>query len=321
MTDVFNHDEAVRSAVEAYIEAHDLTLGEASNRIKLSSSTRLAKYLALNKPGAKSEPDMPRVESAIRHFLRHQARREAMASSLFETSVARSVANTIKEARKIGDMALIHGPAGSGKTCGGELYCRNNPNSLMITASKDRRDGRAVRNLVFDELRFDRDAKGRSYSGYGPRWEWIVNVLNGSERVIIVDNAQRLALSALEWFADLNDQTNTTIAYLGNPEVLHLMRRSDQLSSRIGIVTEVKIHKDEQAIATRLVEQYAPEGNGALCEAVVGLVGEAGHARRARKHLQLCHNIKSGKPDLSWPDAFRLAESKLLKPNPNASKK
>jgi DNA transposition AAA+ family ATPase len=38
--------------------------------------------------------------------------------------------------RRTGDMGLIHGPAGVGKTCGAELFCRDNPNTLFITAKK-----------------------------------------------------------------------------------------------------------------------------------------------------------------------------------------
>lgn len=321
MSEQFQYKEEVRQQIESYIAENDLTHAQAAQRIKLSSATRLAKYLGLKNPENKAESDMPRVEMAIRHFLRHQARRQAMVANLFPTSVSKKVHNTIREARKTGDMCLVHGPAGSGKTCGGELYCREQPNSLMITASKDMRDERAMRNLVFAELQFDRDTKGHTYNGYSRRWDWIVSVLTGSERVIIVDNAQRLNLGAFEFFADLNDITGTAVAFLGNTEVLQTIRRSDQIRSRFGIVSEVRIKGDEEMIATKLVEQYAPEGNGDLAENVVGLVGDVGHARRAKKHLQLTSAIKEGNSNMSWTEAFRAAGTKLLKPDHLAIKK
>lgn len=317
----WKHDEAVRSEIERFTEEHELTHAQAAQRIKLSSATRFAKYLGLKNPENVAETDMPRVEAAVRNFLRHQARRAAHVKNLFETSVSRAVEATIKQARRTGDMVLIHGPAGSGKSCGAELFCRNNPNTILVTATKDQRCARAMRNMVFEQLAHDQDSKGRGYSGSLPRWEWITAVLTGSERVVVVDSAQRLTLGALEWCADLNDATGTAIAFLGNPEVLKLMRLSDQLSSRIGIVTEVRIRKDEAAIAKELVEQFAKAGNGELAEAVLGIVGEAGHARRAKKHLQLTAAIKDGDAGLSWGAAFEAAGKKLLKPNFAAIKK
>lgn len=317
----FTHDESVRRALEDFIEQHSLTHAEAATRLKLSSATRLAKYLGLKNPANQPESDMPRVEMTVRHFLRHQARREALVQSLFETSVSKAIHNTIKHARKTGDMCLIHGPAGGGKSCGGELYCRNQPNSVMITATTDRRDARAMRNMVFEELRFDRDSKGIAYDNHTTRWEWIINILRGSERVIIVDNAQRLNLKAFEWFCDLNDLTGTCVAFLGNPEVLDVIAKSDQVNSRFGIVSEVRIYRDEEVIAGQLVQQFAPEGNGALTEHVAGILSGPGHARRAKKHLQLTAAIKEGNRNLDWVQAAKDAETKLLKPNRHALKK
>lgn len=317
----FKHDEEVRRAIELLIEQRGLTHAQAASLIGLSSHSRLTKYLGLCKPENKPEPDMPRVEKTVRNFLRHQDRRAAATNSLFVTSATKTVDDTIKQIRRTGDMGLLWGPAGSGKTSGAMLFCRNHPTTILFTATKDRRDAKAVRNAIFEELRHEKDAGNKAYSGNTPRAEWIQRILRGTERVILVDNVQRLALDALEWFADLNDATHTPIAFLGNPEVLNLIRKSDQLSSRIGIVTEVRISKDEGEIAKRLVEQFAPEGNGTLVDCVVGVVGDIGYARRAKKTLQLTQAVHEGNPALPWEKCFEASEAKLLRPNLFAEKK
>lgn len=321
MSTPFTHDEEIRRGIEQLITTRELTHARAANLIGLSSASRLTKYLGLNKPENRPEPDMPRVEKTIRNFLRHQDRRAAATSSLFETSATKTVDDTIKQIRRTGDMGLLWGPAGSGKTSGAQLFCRNHPATILFTATKDRRDAKAVRNAVFEELRNERDAANRNYSGNTPRAEWIQRILRGTERVILVDNVQRLSLDALEWFADLNDATHTPVAFLGNPEVLNIIRKSDQLSSRIGIVTEVKISRDEGAIAKKLVEQFAPEGNGELVDCVVSVVGDIGYARRAKKTLQLTQAVHEGAPALTWEQCFEASQAKLLRPNMLAEKK
>ena len=153
--------------------------------------------------------------------------------------------------------------------------------------------------------------------------EWIYEILRNSERIVLIDNAQRLTLGALEWWADLNDDTGTPLVFMGNPDALTVMKRSDQISSRIGIATEVDIRKDSLHIAEKLVEQFAPEGNGTLVAAIKDKIMEPGRARRARKFLRLAEKIHAGLEgdDRTWEHAADLAEDKLLPPNYSAVKK
>jgi DNA transposition AAA+ family ATPase len=63
---------------------------------------------------------------------------------------------------------------------------------------------------------------------------WMEQVLRGTERLIVVDNANRLHFHSFQWLMDFHDATLVPIAFVGNPEVLDILRRSDQLFSRIG---------------------------------------------------------------------------------------
>ncbi len=319
----FTYDEEVRAKIETHIMTERLTRKQASELIGLSSETRLSKYLTLNKPNAIPEPDMPHVENAIKHFLRHQDRRAAMMGTLFETSVSKVIDSTFKLIRKSGDFGFIHGPAGCGKTCGGLFYQAQNPNVMFFTADKEHCSSPAMRRMVFEELRWLKNSRGQIWHRRIRPGDWIYDILRTSERFAIIDNAQRLTLGALEWWADLNDATGTPVVFMGNPDALTVMQRSDQVSSRIGIVTPVDIKQDNKLIAEGLVKLFAPEGNGTLVEAIEDKVLEPGRARRAKKFLRLASCIHDGLPEKgrSWERAAELAESKLLRPNPMALKK
>ena len=303
----WKHDEAIRAALEAWADSNGLTHAEVAGKLRFTA-TRVTKYLNLNRPGNAPEPDAPRVETAARNLLRHLSRRAALKLSLFDTSATASVRTVLRQIRKTGDVGLIYSEAGVGKTCGAELYCNTHPNSLLITATRYRRNATSVDAMLYDELAA---TEGRKAGGQR-RAVWMENLLRGSERMILVDNAHKLAFSGLEFLFDFHDATFCSIALIGNPEVLNLVRGNDQLFSRIGIVRKIKIANDEGIVATRMIEQLCP-GAECLAEAAADIVARLGHVRTLKKQLLLARDIKeSTKKD--WAGAFEMAGAMLIKP-------
>jgi DNA transposition AAA+ family ATPase len=320
MSEFVLHEET-RAGIEAYREKRALRHAEMAKLLKLSSPTRYTKYVNLNKSNNKAEHDADVVQSACRRFLRHEAHKNEFAANLFENAVSKEFAAAMATVIHTADLSLTWGPAGGGKTSGAVLWCVDHPETIMITASRECRDSKAIRNMVFERLRFEANSKGETYNNTCSRWHWITSLLQGSERPIIIDAGERLTLDALEWCCDLNDLTKTPIMFVANVDLLEVARRSDRVSSRIGKVTEIKIDTEEEETAKKLIEKYAPDSGDRFVDAVVALLSEGGQARRATKHLRLAALIYSQAKRPDWDHAWKAAEGQLLKPNKFAQKK
>lgn len=310
MTKPFSLDESTRAALEAHKQAHDLTHAELGKKLGFTA-TRITKFLGLNRDGALPEPDAPRIQSAAKAFLRHLARRAALKESLFEDAASAGVAQVLNLIRRTGDIGLIYGNAGVGKTCGAELFCRDNPNTIMCTASRYRRSAPAIAAMIFEEMG-DTDACPRNLA----RALWMEHQLRGAERLVLIDNAQRLTLPAIEFLCDFNDATNCGIALIGNPEVIDLVRGSDQLHSRIGIKKAITSGKDHRDIARKLIAAIVPESKAELEDLATDALAFAGHVRHLKKQLTLTRELFHSQPaaaQLPWPDVWESAGQYLIK--------
>ena len=305
------HDEQVREALENYIAGHGLTHADMAKTLGFSA-TRITKYLNLYKPENKPEPDMRKVEAAARAFIRHATRRADFRSMLFDNDVTTDVATILKQVRRTGDVGLIHGRAGVGKTCGAELFCRDNPLALFTTARKYACGSNAIESMLFEELINSIEIP---YPGNMPRMLWMEQVLRGTERLIIIDNAQRLHISAFQLLMDLHDATMCAIGLIGNPEVLDILRRNDQLFSRIGIVYKIKSQdeKDSESTVKKLISQFAPGAEKDLLEPGIDVLSRLGAARTLKKQLTLASSIREG-GKCDWMSAFQQAAELLVKP-------
>jgi DNA transposition AAA+ family ATPase len=303
----FVFDNEIRSQLAGYLEEHDLTQAHIARKLGFTA-TRICKYLNLDNPEAKAEVDAERVQDAARSFLRHHSRQVALRQSLYPNEISARVAAILLQVRRTGDIGLIHGDAGIGKTCAAELFCSDNPTSLFITITRWRRDSIAIEGLLFNEL--DND----TWPGNIRRAVWMEELLRGSDRMIIVDNAHRLHMTGFEWLFDFHDATGCPLGLIGNAEVLSTVHRSDQLSSRIGIVREFNKVDDAEAkpIAQRMIATYAAEGAHDLLTDATSMVNEKGHLRSLKKRLLLTNEIRKEFKD--WVTAFKAAGTQLIKP-------
>lgn len=162
-----------------------------------------------------------------------------------ETSVSRTVFNTISYAHLRGTVAVVYGDAGVGKTCAIKEYVKRNRLALVITISPTYASITGVNELIAEQLGV-RERVARRIT------REIIGKLKNSGRVLIVDEAQHLTVRALNHLRCLSDESGVGIALIGNEEVYSKLRgtgRADfaQLFSRIGM--------RKQVLANRLTEE------------------------------------------------------------------
>lgn len=311
----WKHDEPLRQRLEQYLKDRSLTHAQMAVRLKLSSPTRLTKYLGLDRN--KVEPDSERVEKSVRQYFRHEDRLETLSKGLFETPVSRQIAGVLRQIRRTADIGLIHGPAGIGKSCGTALFRQSNPDVHLLSATFWRQGPRDLESMLFDSLMQDPASVTRPYPGNIKRAVWMEDVFRGSGGMIVIDTAQRLHITAFKWLFDFHDVTGVAVGLVGNPEVLEIVRPNDQLASRIGIVQRVDMpgRTDQlEVMARSIISQYARGAEDALVEEATNVLTRAGHGRTLRKALDLAQTIRDANPATSWADAFASAQTKLIKP-------
>jgi DNA transposition AAA+ family ATPase len=295
--------EELRLALEAYRSRHELTLTELARELA-TNTTQISKYL-----NRKPEGDIPRIESLIEDVLKNENRRKESRDRLFSTSISQALSGTCETIWETNDMGLIFGPAGLGKSCAIELYAAANPTAIPIVATAWRCSGNAIESLICSAVSM------RGWAGNTNRGEYLSRKLAGSNRIILVDNAHKLRLSALSWLFDFHDATECPVALIGNPSVLDVIRMNDQWFSRIGIKRELRVNpKQVRAVSDQIVTQLIPDAPEDLRELCVQVGEHQGYFRAVRKQLLTARKIReNSKETPSWADAFKSAHTQLIR--------
>jgi len=302
-----DYDLDLHRRLRAYQQEHSLKLAALARELD-TNTTQLSKYLS-----ARPEGNVAKLESKIRDVLKNAETRKASRVQLFHNSVTKVIAGKLETIRKTNDVALIHSRAGLGKTCACQLYITEHPTALLLTATKMQKSAHALAQLLFAQ-------SSAGWPGNIPRITWLTDKFRASNRLIIIDNAQRLTRGAVEFILDFHDETGCPIAFLGNTEILDTCRKSDQLHTRIGIVYQIKDLKDPEQNVQTLVEQLWPEANGDLNHLGQVVIEETGHLRALKKQVLLAKDIHENLSGLGKrvqpADAFRSAHTQLIRDYP-----
>ena len=150
------------------------------------------------------------------------------------TQVLEEVTMAVSFAEAAGDISLIYGEAGLGKTVSLKEYAHLHLEAIYIELKDCDKSVKGVCEKILDAI-------GKSQSGTDRK---LVNAISdyllSNLRLIIIDEAQHLSVRALENLRAINDVTESGIVLCGNPTVYDRMHGRGQahfaqLYSRIGI--------------------------------------------------------------------------------------
>lgn len=297
-------DASLRTALATLRTEEGLTNSQIAAALGMQgiSATNVSKYLNDN-----YDRDPAPIESAVADFLKARSERKQIETELFDTSVTRSISAVLDTVRRTADFALITGPAGSGKTKAAELYHTRHPTTVHATPNAARRDSGGIEAAVFDAV------EHRSWKGNISRWRFLTDRFRSSGRLLIIDNAQRLDMSALRWLFDFHDDTGCPVALFGNPELLDKLRSDSQLFSRIGLAHAVSLRPSEIAdVARRIAAQFLAGSDGVADLAAI-VAKHEGHLRAVRKQSILAQQLLDMGAAKEAETAFRLAHTKLVR--------
>jgi len=237
--------------------------------------------------------------------------RRKFSSELFDTSVTQEIHGRINFIRETKDIGILSGPAGIGKSSSAKLYCERNPSSIYVELDARTRNGKKLESAIFNSI------ENRSWGGNTARLDFLVDRLAGSQRVILIDNGQRLDADGRTWLFDFHDKTECPIIIIANPEVLDKIKGNDQHSSRIGICKNHAINPDTIAEeALRVAAQFSDQATAEEIADLVTIIAKRdGHFRSVRKEIILMQKLRELQPNFNDDPrrALRAAHRELVR--------
>ncbi len=151
-----------------------------------------------------------------------------------DTHTVDDIIMAVSFAEAAGDISLIYGDAGLGKTVSLKKYVSLHPDTIYVELKDCDKSTKGVCEKILFNI-------GKELHGVDRLLvDTITDYLTNNPRLIIIDEAQHLSIRALENLRAINDSTETGIVLCGNPTVYDRMRGRGQahfaqLYSRIGI--------------------------------------------------------------------------------------
>lgn len=163
-----------------------------------------------------------------------------------------------KIAHSEGEIGVVVGEAGVGKTCGAKYYQQHNLGSVILIQVAVGMTSKVLASEIHKECGFD--GEGTLYKMFLD----IVQKLKNSNRLIIIDEAETLPTSGLELARRINDMAHVGVVLSGLPRLLTNLRGSKgefkQLSSRIAI--KVVLQDPAEEDFRIFVHEALPGSNG-----------------------------------------------------------
>ncbi len=151
-----------------------------------------------------------------------------------QTQTFNDVNIAVSFAKAAGDISLIYGEAGLGKTVSLKQYVKTHADAIYIELKDCDKSIKGVSEKILSYIGKQQNGTDRVLV------DTIINYLKATPKLIIIDEAQHLSIRALENLRAINDVTETGIVLCGNPTVYDRMHGRGQahfaqLYSRIGI--------------------------------------------------------------------------------------
>lgn len=227
-----------------------------------------------------------------------------------ETSVTKGIWYALKFAHVHRDIALIFGEAGRGKSITLKEYAKKNDKVIYIEADTTISNVKSVLEEVWEALG-NKNKEPERYLKKG-----IIEALQDSEVLIIIDDAQHLTLKAMDIMRVIHENAKIGIAFCGNQHVYDRMLGREatqyaQLYSRIGIkkyiqaavsmedlkeiLKEFDINKD----CITFLHKLANSRGGLRYILKIYMIAEMAARAKGEKlnlhHLSMANKIHSGK--------------------------
>lgn len=284
-----NHPESditVRDRLRAIMDADKrMTQSRVSKEAGISSTT-ISQWL-----GGIYGGDNEAIEAKLLRWIDTiQAQRAVQdqlpnAPDYVETPSAEKVIGALRYAQIAGDIAVVYGGAGLGKTTAIRQYSRGAPNVWHATMSPSTASVVPCLEEIADVCNVTSATGGASRLHRA-----ICRRVADTNGLIVIDEAQHLSVAALDQVRSIHDATGVGIALVGNEAVYARMTGGnraaylDRLFSRIG--KKVRLVKSTTTDIAALLSAWSIDDSGCRSQ-LVEIASKPGALRGLTKVLRL----------------------------------
>ncbi len=222
---------------EAIRKEHQLSYVQVAKEMGISTS-----MLSTVKHAHEGEwvGDLEKLVRQINSWLeQHMRRRTApMPGGFIETRAAKDMLTVARQAIATNTIGLIYGPSGVGKTMALQALQATYAGSMLIRVRQSARTPAGIAKRLTAQLRINRP--GRTLFDMQ---DAITRHLEGSNRLLMVDEAHQVIRTGLEFLRDIHDETGIPMLFAGTREiddkVSDFSEWAGQLNRRVGLRADI----------------------------------------------------------------------------------
>ena len=280
------YDEALQERVRKYMKDTGLSQNKLAPRIGMSGAS-LSNYM-----NCKMDGSVEGIESRLREFLQQESEAAAVQVQVAPykldetykpTSISEDVYQSIRYAQINRTLVMLHGDAGAGKTKAAVKYYRDNPQSTIYI----RLDPSMSGELLGAALDIP------AVSSSKQMWQAIRARLRGTNKVIIVDEAQLLKRAPMDELRILPDEDEVNevpgngVVLIGNSELYERVKKgkiTTQAYTRIGLQRAYSTMRLTNEDVKLLFPMFSGEEQSKELK-LIASVCRSQHSIRTAKHI------------------------------------
>lgn len=284
--------DEVRAAVQAIIDSNECSMRSVAT-LSGMGLTRLSMFLRDKYTG-----DNEAIALTLQRWLDQREKRSTHNSTLPQvpdfvpTPTTNRILDALTYAQLAGDITVIYGGAGVGKTKSAQHYAASENNVWIATLTPSS----ASVSGVLEEISISVGVKNPSSRSSAARRD-IVERLRNTGGLLIIDEAQHASVTALDEIRSIHDTTGVGIALVGNEAVYGRMTGGnraaylDRLFSRIG--KRVKVRSILKSDTVGLAAAWGVTDKESV-DLLAAIGNKPGALRAVTKTLRLASMFASG---------------------------
>jgi DNA transposition AAA+ family ATPase len=246
---------SIRNELGKLIKQKGLSQSTVAKALGISGSA-LSQYLSGKYPGDKESID--KKAAGYLQLMKERTANRKRQIPFIETSISSMMWEVIRTCHIDGEMGVAYGEAGIGKTWAVREYARQNHDTILIEVHPG-----SAGKIPF--TRTLHKAVGGDGIGRVPEmFDYILERLKESGRMLIIDEAEHLPYRTLELLRRVHDFTEIGVLMVGMEQLVRNLRgrkrQFTQLYSRISVPCAFEPLSEEDT--AQVVQAVIPNANG-----------------------------------------------------------